>query len=298
VGKNTEEAINKAASFLAVPPELLSFTLISTGSKGFFGLLGSKARIKVDTNQANNSEANNLDQDPDNDGKEEAKVKDSFFDQNKSGHKPKYHKDEKEINLSDNISEDKIIFKNVPNPVTKVQPGEVVQEGPKDAITEEVCAKLLELLLLMGFEPEIKSKRMGERIILEIVAPQNALLIGRKGASLDALQLLLNKMMWRSGHKREGMEENYEDNPMVIVDVEDYRARRHFGLVEKTGSIALMVLKTGKTITIPQLTAPERLLVHGLLEQVKGVHSKSHGFGVIRNVCVFPEGERVGEDIK
>jgi spoIIIJ-associated protein len=150
----------------------------------------------------------------------------------------------------------------------------------------------------MGFEPQLKSKRIGERIVIEIVAPHNSLLIGRKGASLDALQHLLNKMMWRNGQRREVSDENYEDNHTIIVDVEDYRARRHFSLVEKTSSIALMVLKTGKTVTIPQLTAPERLLVHSLLEQVPGVLSKSHGFGVVRNVCVFPDGKRINEEGK
>jgi predicted RNA-binding protein Jag len=55
-GKNTEEAINLAASTLNVPPERLVFTIISTGFKGILGLGAKKARILVDTDSSTNWE--------------------------------------------------------------------------------------------------------------------------------------------------------------------------------------------------------------------------------------------------
>jgi spoIIIJ-associated protein len=181
---------------------------------------------------------------------------------------------------------------------TQAGPGEEVYEGEPDKCMLMAAEILKNMVRFMGFGTEVKVNRIGERIILELLSEENALLIGRKGASLDALQLLVNKLCRKayrkSAQKDEITDEAEEDSQRIIVDAENYRARRQQILLEKTLALANRVLRTRKPQTLPQLTAQERHLVHLALSQVEGLSTRSHGTGALRNLFIFPSNRQKG----
>src|SRR2546429_8541716 len=81
----------------------------------------------------------------------------------------------------------------------------------------ELAAKVLrELLEYMGIDAEVSAFDDGERIILDAHGSESGLVIGKKGATLDALQYLVNRIVF----KKPG------EATSVIVDAEGYRGRR------------------------------------------------------------------------
>jgi predicted RNA-binding protein Jag len=166
---------------------------------------------------------------------------------------------------------------------------------------------------------EIQVSRIGQRIILDLASLDNYLLIGRKGASLNALELLINRMARQKKRLAEKIEpepdndskakiqellaviENgdldsigddkpedvIDENPQIIVDAENYRARRHQGILEKAAFMADKVLKSGKPQIMTQLSSPERRLIHMAIESVPGLTTRTHGLGLVRNITIL-----------
>ncbi|MDR1164983.1 MAG: Jag N-terminal domain-containing protein [Deltaproteobacteria bacterium] len=331
-GKSAEEAINKAARALNVPPECLSFQIMSTGSKGLFGLGGKKARIVVDTESSGASD--DKEPSPLADGGDPdsfptlslPSLKDPLWpipttlprvsDDREAGFLPTVQEAlAKEANgimvglapashvfvipaLFQEWSEEGFaagdfaplerltlakerIF--LPRPLTLPLPGEKVQigaDGPYEKLAQDI---LLNILGHMGFKVEVVVKTLGERAILDIKSAESALLIGRRGVGLDAMELVVNKIFFRQTRDKA-----YKDRQRLMVDSEEYRARRHLGILQKSLVLANGAAETLKPQGIPQLTATERQLVRLTLEMVEGVALRSQGTGALRNMIIYP----------
>jgi spoIIIJ-associated protein len=94
-----------------------------------------------------------------------------------------------------------------------------------------------------------------------------ALLIGRHGQTLDAIQELTRMVVSRRLDMR----------VRVIVDVQDYRKRREERLVEHARQVAEGVLDTGREAELDPMNPFERKLVHDALADLSGVDTSSRG---------------------
>ncbi len=72
----------------------------------------------------------------------------------------------------------------------------------------------------MGIEAEVSAFDDGERIILDAHGAESGLIIGKKGATLDALQYVINRIISKKPN----------DGPGIVVDAEGYRGRREDSL--------------------------------------------------------------------
>ena len=63
---------------------------------------------------------------------------------------------------------------------------------------ENAARVLREILERMGIEAEVSAFDDGERVILDAHGPESGLVIGKKGATLDALQYLINRIVSKS----------------------------------------------------------------------------------------------------
>lgn len=106
-----------------------------------------------------------------------------------------------------------------------------------------------------------------------------AVLIGRRGETLNSLQYLLNVLVSRQGSSKE----------VFGVDVEGYRRRREETLVEMAQEIASEVRATGDVITLEPMPAAERRIIHLALQEEEGISTESVGRGDDRQVEVLPE---------
>jgi spoIIIJ-associated protein len=106
-----------------------------------------------------------------------------------------------------------------------------------------------------------------------------ALLIGRHGQTLDALQELTRGAVGRRSGSR----------CRVMVDVEDYRKRQKDRLVARARDLAKQVQRTGSERELEPMNAYERKIVHDVVAQVNGVESSSRGEDPDRRVVIRPE---------
>ena len=104
------------------------------------------------------------------------------------------------------------------------------------------------------------------------------LLIGRRGQTIDALQLLCYQAAFR------GM----VDRKRVIVDVAGYRARRRESLEGRADRAAEQALKLAHPVELDEMSAQERRIVHERLKERAGVETYSEGDEPHRFVVVAP----------
>lgn len=106
-----------------------------------------------------------------------------------------------------------------------------------------------------------------------------AVLIGRRGQTLEAIQYLVEKII----NKRRGK------RVRIQVDVEGYAKNRRASLKKLAGRTAEKVKRTGKPATIGQMNAHDRRIVHMALKDDNAVRTQSVGEGYIRKLVIFPK---------
>lgn len=125
----------------------------------------------------------------------------------------------------------------------------------------------------------IVTERTGDgEITLNIEGDNLGLIIGRRGETLDALQLIVAIAANRS----------LGDGARIILDAEDYRRRHEDSLHEMALEYAADAKKRGQEVVIPDLKAYERRIVHMALRDDPGVETYSEGEGRDRILVISP----------
>src|SRR5262245_6939923 len=172
-------------------------------------------------------------------------------------------------------------------PIPETTPGARQPESVADSseIADKAKAALGQILDLMGFKATVDRQPVseGDEIVLEIRADNSGLLIGRKGQTLEALQYLVTRM----AAERPGGEE-----PRIVVDVENYRARRRKSLEDMALRLGEKAKRQRKTVTVDALSAADRRIIHAALQDDPWVSTKSLGQGAYRRLLIIPEGDR------
>ena len=114
-------------------------------------------------------------------------------------------------------------------------------------------------------------------IKISIEGKEAARLIGRRGETLDSIQLLtglaLNKI-------------NKDSNMRVLVDIENYRSKREESLVKYANKVARDVKKTKKTRKLDYMNPYERRIIHSALQNDKYVITYSEGTDPYRRLVI------------
>lgn len=103
-----------------------------------------------------------------------------------------------------------------------------------------------------------------------------SLLIGRRGETLAALQLLVNLLLNRK------VKERYR----MLVDVEHYRQHRDDNLRSLAQRVAQQVQQSQRAMTLEPMTPYERRIVHMTLQESPAIQTQSTGEGEQRRVVV------------
>ncbi|HOZ73413.1 MAG TPA: RNA-binding cell elongation regulator Jag/EloR [Spirochaetales bacterium] len=109
-----------------------------------------------------------------------------------------------------------------------------------------------------------------------------AILIGKKGKNLDALQLLANVYAGRLGR----------EDLRVILDSENYRIRREEAIVKMAYEVAERVRSTRNSVLLEPMNPFERRIVHTTLNDIVDIETKSEGDGLYKQVRVMFRGRR------
>jgi spoIIIJ-associated protein len=129
---------------------------------------------------------------------------------------------------------------------------------------------LEELLGHMGIDAVAEPNLHGDHMYVDVIGEDEddmALLIGKHGQTLDAIQELMRMAVGR----------RLDERVRVIVDVEDYRKRRESRLADRAREVAARVLKSGTEEILEPMNSYERKIVHDAVSDIDGVESSSRG---------------------
>ena len=129
---------------------------------------------------------------------------------------------------------------------------------------------------LMGIQAHVSAGEVGDAVKADIGGDDLGLLIGRHGATIDALQFIAAIVV--NGDRRERRQ--------VIVDAEGYRERREAALAALAERTAQQVVRDGATVALQPMTAAERKVIHLHLKDHPRVETFSEGNEPFRAVVV------------
>ena len=149
-----------------------------------------------------------------------------------------------------------------------------------DQVADTAIAALQDILKYFNIGEITIDEYEGEEgeLIFDITGDDLAVLIGRHGKTLDAIQLLVSAITLRTIGFR------YP----IIVDVEGYKTRRKEKIESLARSVASKAASQGRPVKMRPMTPAERRVVHIALRDDPRVTTESEGEGAARHVVVKP----------
>ncbi len=142
---------------------------------------------------------------------------------------------------------------------------------------EKIVEFLSNLLIKMGYPGTVEINfRKNGKIGLNIISQHSAIIIGKKGKNLDAIQLIVNVYAGQ-----------LISHVKVVVDSENYRMRHEEFIVRLAYKAAQNVKKSGKSQLLEPMNPFERRLIHTALNDIDGIETKSEGDGLFKQVRIL-----------
>lgn len=135
---------------------------------------------------------------------------------------------------------------------------------------------LKELLHNMNIECSFETKIRDEQITIKMFSDKNAILIGKNGQTLKALQTILRQVIYKE----------LDVYPYVILDVENYKEKQEKRLERLAHQIAKEVRQTGVEVAMDNMNSYERRIVHNTLSKYDDISTNSEGEEPNRHIVV------------
>ena len=175
-----------------------------------------------------------------------------------------------EENLIINILEEKnsLLKKN-----TKI---EVINYNDIIDYTKEV---INEITKMMGINVNLEVRRREDNITIKIFSDHNAVLIGKNGYTIQALQTIVRQIIYNEVNQ----------NVSIILDVENYKEKKIKNIEYLAKKTAREVAKTKVEAKLDSMNSYERRIVHSILSDDKYVYTESVGEEPDRCVVIKPK---------
>lgn len=154
----------------------------------------------------------------------------------------------------------------------------VIQARKKGTIEDKVRSFLEEMFEAMHLQVTIdmvydeESKNMD----VDLKGPEMGVLIGKRGKTLDAIQDLARIVANKDS----------EEYVRVKIDTENYRKRRRETIEGLARNIAYKVKRTKKPVSLENMNAYERRIIHSTLQNDRYVTTYSEGEDPYRHVVI------------
>ncbi|MBW2513820.1 MAG: Jag N-terminal domain-containing protein [Deltaproteobacteria bacterium] len=239
--KSVEEAVQEASQKLNIPPNKLAHDIISYGSTGIFGLVGSK-KAKIRVVVPDDAVSKTVDVSPGmhqgNDGEVASIVEEAFG----------------KVSASD-------------------EPQEATDLG------KEALQRIVDFI---STDAVVSATHGDGKLVFEVTGGNPAVLIGKRGQTLEAMQYLVEKIINKQNEQRIRVE----------VDVEGYLQAQRERLQKLALRLGEKVKKTGKPVTAGQFNAHDRRIIHIALKEDREVRTHSVGEGYYRKLKIYPKRKR------
>lgn len=245
-GQTVEEAVESALKQLSMSREEVEIKIIDQGKKGFLGLFGATRAI-VNVRE----------------------------------------KSEVPVKTEENINENHVTQAKVKNndDVQKVESSEkqAVSETSKQ---EDTMVTILEaenylksIAQHMGVEVEVEKTVTEKRVHFDLSGEKIAILIGKRGKTLNAIQYLTQLIINKDGRKFHS----------VVVDAEGYRKRREDTLKDLAEKMASKAIRIDGKVALEPMPAYERKIIHSSLQKSDEVDTFSDGVEPHRYIVIQPK---------
>lgn len=165
-----------------------------------------------------------------------------------------------------------------PEIARKYKAGEELTDEELDTVADVALSVIRNILKHFDAEDSPIDEYEGDdgELILDVTAPNLAVLIGRHGRTLESLQTMFSLIVSR----RLGF--RYP----VVVDIEGYKSRRNDKVTSMARSAAARAVRQHGSVALPPMSAYERRLVHIALRDNAAVETHSEGVDPERRVVV------------
>lgn len=165
-----------------------------------------------------------------------------------------------------------------PEIARKYKAGEELTDEELDTVADVALSVIRNILKHFDAEDSPIDEYEGDdgELILDVTAPNLAVLIGRHGRTLESLQTMFSLIVSR----RLGF--RYP----VVVDIEGYKSRRNDKVASMAHSAAARAVRQHGSVALPPMSAYERRLVHIALRDNAAVETHSEGVDPERRVVV------------
>lgn len=137
---------------------------------------------------------------------------------------------------------------------------------------------LREVATNMGIDVEIETKQVDNRVTYHLTGEKIALLIGKRGKTLNSLQYLTQLVL----------NKHTDQFHSVVVDAEGYRERREVTLVDLAEKMASKAQRINRKVTLEPMPAYERKIIHSALQDIDSVATYSDGVEPHRYIVIKP----------
>lgn len=252
IGATKEEAISLALQKLGVSREQVNIEVLQEAKRGFLGIGARSAEVRVTV----------IEQEE----KEELEIQQVKTEEEVLAPKDENNEDE---NASLESQQEQTPERNE---------DELVREVIVDPI-ESATQYLTSIAKELGIHDlEIESKKEGKNLLLQLESEKAALIIGKRGAMLNALQQLTQLVVNKTS----------KTYVTVRLDVENYRERRQLALEQLAERMADKAIRTGRKVSLEPMPSYERKIIHNALANRLDVETYSEGIEPNRHLVIEP----------
>jgi spoIIIJ-associated protein len=291
-GKSVDEAILQALSRLGKRRDEVEVTVLQEPSRGTFGIGSKDARVRVTVHSANVGAVITPEMADAILGPDETFPEEELYVEDEEGE----FGDEDEEFMEEDEKEGEFDEEELPAPflssptispelVSELGLGDVsAPEGEMQEVETptredvEITVDVLQHILRYMNIPATVQVRSTNPLTLNIhgINENLGLLIGRRGETLAALQLLVSLIV---GHRT-------KHRMRIIIDAENYRQRREENLRSLALRVAQQVRNYRRSIALEAMPPHERRIVHIALSDSKDISTESIGEGDARRVVI------------
>ena len=138
---------------------------------------------------------------------------------------------------------------------------------------------IIEITKKMGMTVNLEVRRRDDNITIKIFSDHNAVLIGKNGYTISALQTIVRQIIFNE----------LNQNISIILDVENYKEKKLKSIEYLAKKTAREVAKTKVEAKLDSMNSYERRAVHNILSEDKYVYTESIGEEPNRCVVIKPK---------
>jgi spoIIIJ-associated protein len=146
-------------------------------------------------------------------------------------------------------------------------------------LIDYIKESIIEITKLMGLTVNLEVRRREDNITIKLFSDHNAVLIGRNGSTIEALQTIVRQIVSNETKEYIG----------IILDVENYKDKKVKNLEFMAKKIAREVKDTKVEVKLDSMNSYERRVIHSILSDNKYVYTESVGEEPNRCVVIKPK---------